>query len=130
MGSRAFVLRGDVVERRFTVKRIAAVLVFAALIVPALAAAETWTNLPLVDHNCLEKVKADPDKHETSCLIMCSKSGYGVLTSDGTWLKLDKKGNEEALKALKATKKVKGIRVTVTGEREGDSINVNTLKID
>ena len=123
-------MRGDVVERRFTVKRIAAVLVFAALIVPALAAAETWTNLPLVDHNCLEKVKADPDKHETSCLIMCSKSGYGVLTSDGTWLKFDKKGNEEALKALKATKKEKGIRVTVTGEREGDSINVNTLKID
>jgi hypothetical protein len=130
MGSRAFVLRGDVVERRFTVKRIAAVLVVAALIVPALAAAETWTNLPLVDHNCLEKVKADPDKHETSCLIMCSKSGYGVLTSDGAWLKFDKKGNEAALKALKATKKENGIRVTVTGEREGDSINVNTLKID
>src|SRR5512136_1326825 len=130
MGSRAFVLRGDVVERRFTVKRIAAVLVFAAFIVPAIAAAETWTNLPLVDHNCLEKVKADPDKHETSCLIACSKSGYGVLASDGTWLKFDKKGNEEALKALKATQKENGIRVTVTGERAGDMIKVATLKID
>ncbi|OFV80259.1 MAG: hypothetical protein A2Y78_10645 [Acidobacteria bacterium RBG_13_68_16] len=111
-------------------KRLAALLVVAAFIVPALAAAETWTNLPLVDHNCLEKVKADPDKHETSCLIMCSKSGYGVLTSDGTWLKFDKAGNDEALKALKATQKMNGIRVTVTGELTGDMIKVATLKID
>ena len=111
-------------------KRLAAVLIIAAFVVPAIAAAETWENLPLVDHNCLERVKADPDKHETSCLIMCSRSGYGALTSDGTWLKFDKKGNDEALKALKATKKENGIRVTVTGERTGDMIKVATLKID
>lgn len=114
----------------FSMKRLAAVLIVAAIVVPALAAAETWSNVPLIDKNCVEKVKADPDKHETSCLIMCSKSGYGVLTSDGTWVKFDKKGNEEALKALKATKKVDGIRVTVTGERTGDTIKVATLKID
>ncbi len=111
-------------------KKFAAVLILAAFLLPAIAAAETWENLPLVDHNCLERVKADPDKHETSCLIMCSRSGYGVLTSDGTWLKFDKKGNDEALKALKATKKENGIRVTVTGERTGDTIKVATLKID
>jgi hypothetical protein len=112
------------------VKKLAVVLVVASIIVPALAVAETWTNVPLIDKNCVEKVKADPDKHETSCLIMCSKSGYGVLTSDGTWVKFDKKGNEEALKALKATTKENGIRVTVTGERTGDTIKVATLKID
>jgi hypothetical protein len=112
------------------VKRLAALLVVAAIVVPALAVAETWSNVPLIDKNCVEKVKADPDKHETSCLIMCSKSGYGVLTSDGTWIKLDKKGNEEALKALKATTKENGIRVTVTGERTGDMIKVATLIID
>jgi hypothetical protein len=111
-------------------KRFSAGLILAAFLLPAIAAAETWENLPLVDHNCLERVKADPDKHETSCLIMCSRSGYGVLTSDGTWLKFDKKGNDEALKALKATKKENGIRVTVTGERTGDTIKVATLKID
>jgi hypothetical protein len=111
-------------------KRFSAVLILAAFLLPAIATAETWENLPLVDHNCLERVKADPDKHETSCLIMCSRSGYGVLTSDGTWLKFDKKGNDEALKALKATKKENGIRVTVTGERTGDTIKVATLKID
>jgi len=108
---------------------LSAVLV-SLLALPVLAAAETWENVPLIDKNCVEKVKTDPDKHETSCLLMCSKSGYGILTSDGTWLKFDAKGNEEALKALKATSKENGIRVTVTGEREGDSVKVQTLKID
>ena len=108
-------------------KRLTVLLVVAVFVVPAIAAAETWTNLPLVDHNCLEKVKADPDKHETNCLIMCSTSGCGVLTSDGAWLKFNKTGNEEA---LKATQKTNGIRVTVTGERTGEMIKVATLKID
>jgi hypothetical protein len=123
-------LGGGVVEGGLEMKKILAALVVALAMVPAIAAAETWTNVPLIDHNCLNKVKADPDQHPTSCLIACAKSGYGVLTSNGTWLKLDKKGNEEALAALKATKKENGIRVTVTGEREGDSIKVSTLKID
>ncbi len=110
-----------------------ALLAFALLsliALPAVAAAETWENVPLVDKNCADKVKADPDKHETSCLLMCSESGFGILTADGTWVKLDAKGNEEALKALKATSKENGIRVTVTGERKGDSIKVQTLKLD
>ncbi len=106
-----------------------AVLV-ATLVLPALAVAETWSNVPLIDKNCVEKVKADPDKHETSCLIKCAKSGYGVLTSDGSWVKFDKKGNQEALKALKETKKTDAIRVTVTGEKEGNMIKVATLTID
>jgi hypothetical protein len=106
-----------------------AVLV-ATLVLPALAAAETWSNVPLIDKNCVEKVKADPDQHETSCLIKCAKSGYGVLTSDGTWVKFDKKGNQEALAALKATTKTSGIRVTVEGERSGDMIKVQSLTID
>ena len=105
-------------------------LAVASLVVSAAASAETWSNVPLIDRMCVEKVKSDPDKHETSCLIACAHSGYGVLMADGTWVKLDKKGNEEALAALKATKKTEGIRVTVTGERKGDTITVSALTID
>ncbi len=111
-------------------RAVLAVILVSLFALPALAAAETWENVPLVDKNCSEKVKADPDKHETSCLLMCAKSGFGILTADGTWVKFDAKGNEEALKALKATTKENAIRVTVTGEREGDTIKVQTLKID
>ncbi len=111
-------------------KRVALAVLIATLLTPVIAAAETWTNVPLVDKMCLGKVKSDPDKHEAKCLISCAHSGYGVLTSDGTWVKLDKKGNEEALKALKATTKTEGIRVTVTGERKGDTIAVSSLTLD
>ena len=112
------------------IRTVSIAAVFAMLVLPAIAAAETWKNVPLVDHDCVNKVKADPDKHKTTCLIMCSDSGYGILTSDGTWLKFDKGGNDEALKALKDTKKTAGIRVTVTGQRQGDEIKVTQLAID
>lgn len=100
------------------------------LMLPVLAWAETWKNAPLIDSMCLSKVKADPDKHPTQCLIQCSKSGYGILTPDGTYLKFDEAGNKQALDALKATKKKAGIRVTVTGDREGDTIKVKSVAIE
>jgi hypothetical protein len=111
-------------------KSLLAAVMLSILALPAIAAAETWTNVPLIDHRCAAKFKADPDKYTTSCLLMCAGTGYGIFTSDGTWVKLDKKGNEEALAALKATKKTDAIRVTVTGEREGDMIKVSSLTID
>jgi hypothetical protein len=111
-------------------KSLLTAMMLSILALPAIAAAEMWKDVPLIDHNCVNKVKADPDKHTTSCLLMCAGSGYGVLTSDGTWVKLDKKGNQEALAALKATTKTAGIRVTVEGKRSGDMIKVSSLAID
>lgn len=111
-------------------KSLLAALMLSVVVLPAFAAAQTWKDVPLIDHKCAAKFKADPDQHPTSCLLMCAKTGYGIFTADGTWVKLDKKGNEEALAALKATKKTDAIRVTVTGEKEGDTIKVATLKID
>lgn len=96
---------------------------------PALALAASWDKAPLVDHMCLEKVKANPDKHTTSCLIQCANSGYGILGGDGQWLKFDEAGNQKALAALKATKKKDHIRVNVTGERKGDTIEVASLAL-
>ena len=79
---------------------------------------------------CAAKVKADPDKHPTKCAIQCQASGYGILTSDGTFLKFDSAGNDKALAALKATKKADHLRATVTGEKDGDTIKVDSLSLD
>ncbi len=95
---------------------------------PAVAAAETWENVPLVDHMCVDRVKANPDAHKTSCLLKCANSGYGILTG-GNWLKLDDAGNEKALAALKKTSKKDHVRVNVTGEKKGDLISVSSLAI-
>jgi hypothetical protein len=112
------------------ITRLVPAVVLVALAWPVLASAETWKDVPLIDHKCAAKFKADPDQHPTSCLLMCAKTGYGIFTADGTWVKLDKKGNEEALAALEKTTKKDAIRVTVTGEKEGDTIKVATLKLD
>lgn len=103
-------------------------IAFVLSVLPALALAATWTNVPLVDHNCAEKYGKDPDRHTTSCLLTCASSGYGIL-ENGKWVELDKAGNEKALSALKATSRKDHIRVDVTGEQEGSVIHVRSLAI-
>jgi hypothetical protein len=83
-----------------------------------------------MDGMCLSKFKGkDPDAHTTSCLMQCQGSGYGILTADGKYLEFDKAGNAKALAALKATRKKDHVRVDVTGEQKGDTIQVQSLKI-
>jgi len=104
-------------------------LLTIAVLLALPCAAETWKNVALVDVACSTKVKADPDAHTRDCAIKCEKSGYAVVTPDGTILKLDEKGNQEAIAALKASKKSDHLRATVTGEKDGDTIKVKSLKM-
>ena len=106
-------------------------LVMLLLAVPAVSAAavETWTNVALVDTQCAPKVKGDPDAHTTKCALQCATHGFGVITPDGSFLLLDEVGNRKALAALKVTKKVDHLRATVTGERQGASIEVASLSL-
>jgi hypothetical protein len=100
-----------------------------ALVVPVTSLADSWENVSLVDQMCSAKMKADPDAHPVSCALKCAASGYGIFTSTGEYLKLDKAGNAKALEALKATKKKDHIRANVTGELKGDTIQVASLTI-
>jgi hypothetical protein len=104
--------------------------VILALAFPILAAAETWNNAALADVMCSAKAKDNPDAHTTQCALNCADSGFGIFTADGAFLKFDDAGNKKALAALKATKKEKAIRATVTGDKAGDLIKVASLKID
>jgi hypothetical protein len=112
-------------------RKMLAALLAIGVLVPMAALAETWEKVPLIDQMCAkkEKVTAHPENHPTGCLIKCSDSGYGVMTSDGKYLKLDEAGNKKALAALKETKKENDVRVNVTGEQKGDTIAVQSLKI-
>jgi len=100
-------------------------------LVPLAAAAETWKNASLMDSMCAskEKVAKDPDAHPASCAIQCAKSGYGIM-ADGKFLKFDAKGNEQIASELKSTKKTDHLRVTVDGDRTGDTIAVKSVKLD
>ena len=109
-------------------KKLTLIAILGCLAMPAFAA-ETWTNVPIVDTLCASKVKADPDAHTRACALQCEKGGYGIVTQDGTYLKFDSAGNAKAAAALKASKKTDHLRVTVTGDREGDNIKVSSLSM-
>lgn len=99
----------------------------AALALPALARAETWNGVSMVDTNCAGKVKGNPDKHTTECALKCAGSGFGLLNADGSFVPFDKAGNEKALAALKGTKKTDHLRVNVSGELKDGKIAVASL---
>lgn len=102
----------------------------SALASSGFAAAETWKHVPLVDAMCGNEVKANPDAHTAACALHCGASGMGLLISDGSFLKFDAEGTRLALAAIKASKKEDHLRGTVTGERNGSTIKVQSLKLD
>jgi hypothetical protein len=111
-------------------KAILLALVVAALAAPGFAAVETWKNVPLVDAMCGSQVKANPDAHTAACALSCGAGGMGLLTSDGTFLKFDAAGTRQALDAIRASKKKDHLRATVTGERTGAGVKVQSLKLN
>jgi hypothetical protein len=108
-----------------------------AILVTGLAgiAAAAEVDGILIDKMCSAKAlkggQAAATKHDRDCATAaaCEKSGYGVYTAEGKWLAFDDAGNKRAIAALKASKKTDDLRVTVTGDVDGDSIKVATLKM-
>lgn len=102
-------------------------IVIAALLISSVAFASDWSNVVLIDQACAAKAKAAPDAHTRACAIQCSKSGYGILTQDGQFLKFDQKGNEEAAKLLSSTDKKDHLRVNVQGQEKSGTVAVTSL---
>jgi hypothetical protein len=93
-------------------------------------AAESWSNVSLIDTMCSTKAKEQPDAHTKACALQCAKSGFGIVAADGSFLKFDDNGNAKVLAALQATKKSDHLRVSVTGERQGETIKVSSVRIE
>ena len=110
-------------------KRRILLLLAVALAPPALAVAEAWDNVAMIDTQCSSKAKADPDAHTRNCALMCAKSGFGIVDSSGNYLKFDGKGNEQALKLLQSSSKKDHIRVDVTGNKDGEVLHVESLRL-
>jgi len=106
-----------------------AVLTLAAVALAGALTAETWKNVSLIDTQCVDKVKANPDKHTVKCALSCSDNGYGVLTADKKVIRFDAAGNEKAKKFIAGLKQDKDIKVAVTGTRTGDNITVNKIEL-
>ena len=89
-------------------------------------AAETLTGT-MVDVMCKGR---DLASHTAKCAVNCAKGGYGLVLSDGKFVKFDEKGNAKALAAFKSTTKEKDVKAKVTGEMDGDAvIKVQSIEI-
>ncbi len=92
----------------------------------AIALGETWSG-HVVDTMCKGK---DVASHTKQCNLGCAKSGFGLVTPDGKFMKFDEAGNAKALAAIKATDKDKDLRAKVTGTMDGDVIKVESITIN
>jgi hypothetical protein len=91
------------------------------------AVAETWTNVPLLDSSVLQELRTTLMPTTRTCALQCARSGYGILTGDGRYLKFDTKGNEEVMKLLKSFAKSDHLRVDVDGNPQGDTTGVKSI---
>lgn len=91
----------------------------------AAALADTWTG-SVVDVMCKAK---DLANHTKSCNISCAKGGYGLVLSDGKFVKFNETGNAKALAAIRATAKEKDLKARVTGTLDGEVIQVDSIEI-
>jgi hypothetical protein len=110
--------------------KLASLLVLLGMcVLPALAANETFKDVSLIDSNCSKKAAADPDSHTRECALKCQASGYGILTSDKKFIKFDAAGNSKITEALKASDKKDHLRVDVSGEVKGDTLELSSVKL-
>ncbi|HET8925820.1 MAG TPA: hypothetical protein VFN26_22745 [Candidatus Acidoferrum sp.] len=111
-------------------RKFASILVLTGLsAMPALAAAENYKDVPVVDVNCSKKVAADPDSHPRACALKCAASGFGIVTQDKQFLKFDAEGNKKIVEALKSSDKKDHLRVDVSGDVQGDTLKVTSIKL-
>ena len=110
-------------------KLVSFVVLLGMCAMPAFAAPETFTNVPVVDVNCSTKVAVDPDSHTRACALKCAASGFAIVAKDKQFLKLDAAGNAKITEALKASDKKDHLRVDVTGEVKGDTLQVASIKL-
>ena len=107
-------------------KRLLGISVGFALLSVA-AFAETWSGT-VIDSMCGGKGK-DLATHTRQCALTCAKSGFGLVTADGKFVKFDEEGNSKALAALKASTKDKDLKATVSGTLKDDVIQVDSITL-
>ena len=88
-------------------------------------AAESFSGT-VVDVMCRAK---DLASHTRDCSLSCAKSGFGMVTAEGKFLKFDETGNARTLSMLKKATKEKDLKAKVTGTLDGDLLKVETIEL-
>lgn len=113
------------IDKEIDMKRIAGLSLFALLSGAALYA-ETWTGT-VVDVMCKGK---DLAGHTRQCALSCAKGGFGLVLSDGKFVKFNESGNAKTLAILKTATKDKDLKAKVSGTLDGEVIKVQSLELE
>jgi len=95
----------------------------------ASALAESFDNVPVIDLMCAARDKSKPDAHTRACGLQCQRSGFGILTREGKFLKFDASGNARMVELLKRTDKPDHLHVAVSGGISGEILNVESISL-
>ena len=108
------------------------VLAILALSSVAPLASETVEGI-LIDNKSVGKVKTyDAAKSHTRSAALAAnakKSGYSIITQDGTVVKLDGRGNILAVATLEASDKQKDLRVAADRDLGGGALTTKELRL-
>jgi hypothetical protein len=99
-------------------------IALSLLMLGSLAAADSFSGT-VVDVMCKGK---DLSGHTRECAVTCAKSGYGLVTADGKFLKFDESGNARTLSSLKKLTREKDLKAKVTGTMDGDVLKVQSIE--
>lgn len=117
-------------DRRRSLRTLALMLLSIAMAVPASAA--TWNNVMLLDVMCskLDRVMKNPPDHPRACILECHDDGYGVVLSNGDFVKFDERGSRLAMDILRADNAPEqNVRVNVHGKIENGVIQVERIEL-
>jgi len=116
---------------------LAALLCFG----PATGLAETWPGF-LVDSKCyeaeernrnptttLEDVNRDKDQEIRYCRPRAKTQSFMFVDHDGISLRLDSSGNTRAAELVRNSAPKGEMAITVTGEKSGNTIKVDSISL-
>jgi len=112
-------------------RKVMILILLSVFTLPAFCAEQTFSNAPILDVMCSKdkKIAANPDAHTKECAMECKGGGFGIVTSDHKFLKFDAAGNDKVLAELKNSKKQDHLRVDVSGDVQGDTLKVKSIKL-
>jgi hypothetical protein len=117
-------------DRRRSLRTLALMLLCLAMAMPASAA--TWKNVMLLDVMCskLDRVMKNPPDHPRACILECHDDGYGVVLSNGDFLKFDEHGSRLAMDILRADNAPEqNVRINVRGKVKNGVIQVERIEL-
>lgn len=97
----------------------------ASLLLVAPLMAESFSGT-VVDVMCRGK---DLAGHTRDCAVTCAKSGFGLVTADGKFVKFDEQGNARTLAVLKKATREKDLKVKVSGAMDGEVLKVESIEL-